>query len=637
MYAIETDKQSTIEKDGQFMSLLGQTAENLGPRWLRLTVFFLVAALLIFVLPFAVPPQGIASVSVSYLAGFNNRVAVFAAAGLSVAVFLFYGWTRRGNEVSDRLSRAEGLREGFVGAVVGVSALLLSLGGWCVATSHMRYLGDAGYIIEQSTVRQEYGRALYTGIEFAYGPLLLLPQVWLSDLLHCSMTAAYFAVLVVESSLGLLMLAYVLNALPIRPSLRNAGLVLLALGAITPHLGLNYTYFRFASPFAALLFATKERGLWRCTLLLAAAEAFELLISPELGLALAVGIVLFSGLRAWEQGRRWLLAMAVPLGVLAALLLTFGRPYLRMAQSFSQGALNLPLGPYPHLLVLLFALVWLVPSGLGQMLPWRNLLSARVLAVYGTGLAMMPAALGRCDPLHVVFNGVGVLVLSLVAVSRSSRPVRLAWVAAMGVLVGWSLLVNQRPFELRTAEVLRQAVMPRVPAALARPVVHLLGWKRADLAAVLSQPPQPEFHLDTAALEALVGAAPVSTPFEVSPAVEGDMIRSHHYSPGYYAFGVDVHSAGSEGRWIQEIDAGRWMLLPANWAGDNPHTLAHLAMLQGFSLPFRQRRAPLFVPNVGFRANLESRWVPVRSFGPYMLYEQRPGPGCAEGTCGAGL
>ncbi|MGI4831367.1 MAG: hypothetical protein ACRYFU_24780 [Janthinobacterium lividum] len=62
---------------------------------------------------------------------------------------------------------------------------------------------------EQATVRHDTGAALYTQVEFAYGPLLLLPEIWLSSLLHCSITTAYFITLVIESSLGLLMLVFI--------------------------------------------------------------------------------------------------------------------------------------------------------------------------------------------------------------------------------------------------------------------------------------------------------------------------------------------------------------------------------------------------------------------------------------------
>ncbi len=564
------------------------------------------------------------TVSASYIAGFNNSAAILSAVGISVFVLLCVMWAERHcrpSAIEDTQSQRLSAR--FTGGVVLAAAAVLLIAGWLVAASHMRYLGDAGYFIEQGTVRAETGRALYTQLEFAYGPLLLMPQVWLSEMLHCSMTAAYFAVFVFEAALGILLLAYVLNELPIQGSVRKVALLLFAFGAITPHLGLNYTLLRFVSPLAVLLFATRDASLWRCALLLSVGELVELLISPELGLAMAVGVVVFGLLRVWQGGWRWLAAALFPLLVLITFLLTFGRPYLRMAASFSRGALNLPVGPYPHILVFLFALVWLVPFGLGRLVRPGEPPSSRLLALYATGLAFVPAALGRCDPLHVLFNGIGVLVLSLVAIRRSSRRVQTAWLSCIAVLVVWNGIVNELPFEQRTAEVLRQTVMPHVPLLIRTAVEHGLARKRADLAGVLSQQPKPEFHLDLAALEGIVGSAPVATPLDISPTVEDELQRTHHYHPGFYGFWVDVMNPAAERRSIDDVSECRWMLLPVAGLGPNPHTLASLAMFQGFKLPYRPRNVSPYSPGLEFKNNLRQNWVAVRTFGPYVLYGRK--------------
>ena len=609
----------------------GVNAANLHNGWssgrARLAAFAICAgtALLVFVLPLYVPMRPIQTASASYLAGFNNGVALFCAVGTSVAVLLGTLWAQRHNiHHVPVLAEQAKLTAGFVAGVTLASALVLGVCGWLVAASHMRYLGDAGYIIEQATVRRDTGRALYTQIEFAYGPLLLFPEIWLSQLLHCGITAAYYVTLVVESSLGLVLLAFVLNELPMRGSLRRAALVLLAIGAVTPHLGLNYTFLRFVSPFAVLLLATRDRSPWRCALWLSFGEAVELLISPELGLALAAGVLLFGLLRAWQQGWGWLVSAALPLGLLGVLLATLGRPYLAMTASFSRGALNLPVGPYPHLLVLLFALVWLVPFGLGRLVRWSDPAAPRWLALYGLSLAFMPPALGRCDPLHVLFNGVGILTLSLFVISDSSRRARLEWVACIAVLVLWNQFVNERPFELRTAEVLRQSLMPHLTPSVRDAIARVVERKRPDLANVLEQSPQPDFHLDTAELDRIAGSyACVATPKEVSPAIEDELRRSHDFAPGYYAFGVDVMNPAGEQRQIREANACPSMLLPADWQGDNPHTLAYLPIFQGFRLPYRARNPMQYVPNTTFAENLQQNWDLTQRFGPYLLYQRK--------------
>ena len=77
-----------------------------------------------------------------------------------------------------------------------------------VAASHLRYLADADYFIEQMSSHAEYGGALYTQLEFAYGPLLG-PTILLHAALHCSWMTAYFLTLALDQSIGLGLLAYV--------------------------------------------------------------------------------------------------------------------------------------------------------------------------------------------------------------------------------------------------------------------------------------------------------------------------------------------------------------------------------------------------------------------------------------------
>lgn len=594
-----------------------------------------VAGLCIFVLPLVVPVRPTDTISTSYLAGFNNTVATLSAAGISVLTLLFTLKTRhRTARVADKkIPHDDKLSLPYLAGVILVSAAVLALCGRFVAASHNRYLGDAGYFIEQATVRLCTGRSLYTQLEFAYGPLLLLPIVWLSRLLHLSVVAAYYLALVLEESAGLALLAYVLNALPIRGSLRKAALLLLAFGCITVHLGLNYTLLRFVTPYALLLLATSAESPWLCALLLSLSEVLALLVSPELGLALSIGILTFGGLRAWSaratagwrQAWPWFATAAIPLAVLATLLLTLGRSYLRMAASFSQGAFNLPVGPYPHLLVFLFALVWLVPLGLGRFMHLRDPASARVFAVYATGLAFLPAALGRCDPLHVMFDGIGILLLGFFAVSRSSRRVRHAWVAAVALLMLWDHFVNERLFSLRTTEIARQAVMPHLPATLRHTLILAMAHRDPGLAHLLAEPRQPDFYLDTAALDAVVGKAPIATPIEISPLVEDQLRTSGHWSPGYYAFWVDMMNTAAEGRSIAEANAHRWMLLPADWKADrlSLHLPGMAGIFQGYDLHYRLRNPIPYQPGVAFLANLHRQWTPVRQFGPYMLYENR--------------
>lgn len=604
---------------------------------------YVVAALtplLVFVLPFFVPTPPAHTVSASDLAGFNNGTAVMSAVLLSVAMLVLAWWSNGGKEAVIRHEPTFALLpKSLVGGVVAATAVLQSFAGWAILASHERNLGDAGYIIEQATVRADTARSLYTQIEFAYGPLLLLPEVWISRALGCSVGVAYFVVLVVQSALGLLMLAYLVNALPIRADLRKVAFLCLAVAAVTPHFGLNYTLFRFASPLFVYWWATRTRSPWLCAALLTAGVVLELLISPELGFATAAGVVTFGSLRALQSGWRWLVTAVLPVVVLLGLLLTLGRPYLHMASMFTRGALNLPVGPYPHVLLLLVALIWLVPRTLGRWVDLRDQRSARLLGFYVSSVAFVPAALGRCDPLHVMFNGTGLWILAVMAFDKSTRPARIAWAVCLAFVVLWDHRVNERLFQFQDMVILRRGVLdrlsPRTHEALARVLAHHNPYREY----LLSRDAAHDRPLNMEELRRFVGDTPVVTPAEISPDVEAQLRQAHLYSPGFFAFWVDTMNDSTEQRIVKTVNSHEWMLLPASWQEGFLQLPRSTGFFQGLNLYYKQRKPVLYCPGALFNENTQEHWRLVWSFGSYLLYkhtDHSPGidPAGIENDCG---
>jgi hypothetical protein len=370
----------------------------------------------------------------------------------------------------------------------------------------------------------------------------------------------------------------------------------MAIGAVNPLLGLNYTFFRFLTPMATLLFATRRPSLVRTMLLLAAGEVLQLGISPEMGFIFVFTTVVFAALAAWRRGVRWLtVAAAPPLGV-AVFLLLAGPSYLRMLQSVAHGALNLPVAPYPHILIFLFALVWLIPLALGPMLRSEGPDGIRIVSCYVLSVALLPAAFGRCDPLHVFFNGAGILILSLVATRNLSPRLRHAWLAALLVFVVWVHWVNDRLYADRTADTLRLALTHNI------------------------HPDDLDYVLDVPALEHEVGSAKVAIPIEVSLPVEEALKRSGHYGADYYAFFVDVMDPVAEAAKTASLNQSEWALVPTD--PDEPflETPANIDEVQGFAFPYPLRHPVPY--NLGhlFFENLAANWTPVRAFGPYTLY-----------------
>lgn len=596
--------------------------------WIAGSIVCAATALLVFVFPFAVPSPFVPTISASYVAGFNNRAAAVAAALIGISV-LFWSWRRSRPTDSPFLSDREPERLGplSIRIVVLATCAFFAIAEWLVAQSHLRYIADVGYFIEQMTSHAEYGRTLYTELEFAYGPLLFYPTIFLQRLLHCSWLTAYFVTLAIDQSVGLVLLAYVLNELPFAGRDRRIGFVLFAIGALNPLLGLNYTFLRLITPFATLLLATRSDSLWRTTVLLAAGELLQLGISPELGFAFLAGAMTFVVLRAFRDGLRWLIAAVAPALGLLIFLLTFGRPYLRMLASFSRGALNLPVAPYPHILIFLIALVWLVPLSLGKALRSNQPKSLRMAACYALAIGLLPAAFGRCDPLHVFFNGIGVFVLSLACIRTQPARVRTVWLGCLVIFVAWLHYVNGSLYLDRTADTLRIALIPRLPERLRASVLAAVDRKDPDLADHLRpNATDAEYRIDVSALEHEVGYALVATPLEISPTVEDALKRSHHYRSDFYSFFVDVMNPASEAKKIRDLNEAEWALLPAEPEDPFLETPQNIDGVQGFAFPYPQRNPIPYDLGSAFSDNLERQWIQVRKFGPYILYRRLHDP-----------
>ena len=582
-----------------------------------------VAAVLIFSLPLAIPVSYVAAISASYVAGYNNRAAAILTAIIGVSVLLaswrFQPQTRSSPPAADL---ADGVGPILTVVVIAVSCAFFAAFGRMLFLSHQRYIADTGYFIEQMSAHAETGRRLYRSLEFAYGPVLFFPTVWLQHWLHCNWLTAYFSTLALEQTTGLLELAFLLNRLPIRPTDRRFGFVLLAVGALNPLLGLNYTLFRFLTPFFLLVLASQSSGLLTSMAVIAVGEVLCLGISAEIGVAFATGAFAFGfwlGLR-----RNWFslgICFAPLLGVVIFFLLS-GGAYLQMLRSFAKGALNLPVAPYPHLLIFLFAAVWLVPQFLGQEMGGTHPSQRGMVACYAGSIGLLPVALGRCDPLHVFFNGAMLLVLSLAAIRLQRPAVRAIWLSALVLFVLWEQGVTNRLFRFRTADTLSLTVMPQLPAALQDAAVALVGSDTPLADHLQPNWPGDEYKLDLGRLEQHVGNAAVATPLEITPTVEAELKRSHHYRSGYYAFTVDLFSAPSELRKIQDLNRSEWALIPTGYAQPFIELPGNLGDLQGFTFPYRTRHPVPFQAGKAFDANLQQRWTAVDHLGPYTLLRQ---------------
>ncbi len=412
-----------------------------------------------FEAPLWFPPTELL-VSTSYAFGFNNAVAVLGIAGvLGVASLLAWRFGgARGPRASYPGSSAnegrdeEGARPlplGLLGALAGVYALLTWIGyQYTVRSSEAWLTWEVRHFVHRMRLMEHYGLAPYVDFQSEYGPLLAyapsavhaaLAPLGVSDL------TAYFVshLLLNLAGLGCAFYLATYAAGPVRR--RGLAFALVALAGFAPYMGLNGVTLRYLLPLASILLGHRLLARlapasigWRlagsagAVALLAAAN---IVISPEVGVAFALG---WLGYAVFTLRRDRLVLVGAALGLTVAAL--GARAFLPAAYygsllRFSAGANNLPLLPAAHIAFYLLTLAVLVPPALAAALRDEAPDAPLVGALAGTTVVLMPGALGRADPPHVLLYGLGPSLLLLLALARRPGPRPLAAFAGGYVLV----------------------------------------------------------------------------------------------------------------------------------------------------------------------------------------------------------
>ncbi len=572
---------TTMQQEG------GTRGRNLAAFWLGTGV---IAAFVVYVLPFAFPPH-VPVYSASYITGCNNRIAALGMAALGAAA-AFGCWLLRIGPSPREPIEEMSLR--WLGVCVAAALAFTGVLGGLAVRTHI-YWGDAGYFYNQLRSGLMLHRTLYSGFEFPYGPLLYAwPAAFVVALrpLGVSMGAAYIVSLAALQVLGLGLLFYTLQAMPMRRSLKIAALLLITLGSLVPLLGINYALLRFLLPFATLVWLARQPRLLPALAIAGLGAMVQFATSPEMGVAFTAGIVVFSVYRALIQGRRWLwlpLACAVGAGGFALLA---GHGYFLDFGRLANGEYNLIVEPLPHLLLLTFAAVALAPLAVAGAVRSRSPYAGMLLSIFAAALTLLAPALGRCDPIHVFFNGLGLYLLALVAVDAAATAWRKAWVLAFSVVVLLTQLVNFRVYkaELRTA--LQTSV------------------------------PDPDEGIDIAALEQAIGNATVTAPFLAPQQVLDQLTEAGLYRPDYFCGMLTVWDLQAEQQKIAQMRLAAFALVPTEpFRQTEPIDNTRIKRIERLGLVYRQRNPPFYIGPPIYQ-ELAQHWVSVGRFGGFTLYRR---------------
>lgn len=580
--------------------------------WYLFPVSVGVALVCVYFLPFYFPPSHPA-LSQSYVVGYNNTVASVSLALISVLVALL---SLRRNGVAPRNFKREPMVPWpwLVGALVLVAAWNGGL-SWLVFATH-NYGVEDFYFLPQLEKFYYLHRHLYRDIDFCYGQLLFYPPVWVHWLLtpfHISLRASYYIAFLLHHILGVGMLFFVVNRLPMPRDMRVAAFACITLFSFNPALGANYALLRYMLPiFLFVLFFRIERPA-AAAAAAAVAQILTWLDSSEQAICFCFAVVVYCCYRAWQQRNPlWLMPIA---GLLsgAGLYFVFTDPNVLSSLAHRSGWGNQVPLPSLEVITLIVATVWLVPRLVARHLSQETPQSGLLLGLYVLGLGLLPASLGRSDIMHIASNSAVLFLLSLVAVGEWRLPIRGLWTVA--VAATYLLMVARWYSEVHRQFYPYVACFDENVTPLAAKLPSGMASRLAAFEQIWPCNQQP---LDVAALHAVIGNAQLAAPYPMPEIVEETLPQLPNYVPSYWHWVIDLWDAKTQQKKVDELRQVQWALFQAPpWSDPiNPY------LNERFALSTHYRVIHPSYWNGPFAIEIDRNWELAGHIGNYLLYRR---------------
>lgn len=557
---------------------------SISPRLAAYASFALVAYYLLFSLPFRFPPSTRLE-SDSYVFGFNNAVAIAGMIVLLVIVTWLRMQFRRSvpDETpipfADQVRRAEGRIPNriywlmaFLYGVVTVAAFLMVRGA--------RFYGidwESSHFLWRLKVMELYALRPYVDFHFEYGPALIyLPSYFHRFLapFAVSFEASYYAFHYLVNLLGLYCIFTLLNRAPLPSTSRTIAFAIVGRASFAPYMGLNGLAARFLMPYLLLILIDRTIGepatapdrfrVLKLFILWFLAALICLSISAEIGLAFAVAVIAYSVSRSRGDvvGAACGVAALMSAFVLCRMLLP--APYYASLLSFSKGANNLPLVPAPHLLLYAATLFLAVPTMLAAGAFNRGTERPLLFALAGLSLSLIPGALGRCDPPHVFFYGLGVSLILFSQLANASKKgfalYSLAYATVCIVGLQWS---NVRVFQLTYRSVVSRASVLRAAAAMGVPLKRGAGATEGSIANGQRAAVNSVAYL--AALDKYPAFGLPFAKYGTDKETERYLWAHKKIAPEYYVGAIGVYTEGDLSRKLQDVARNEYLLLSKGW------------------------------------------------------------------------
>ena len=544
-----------------------------------LVVLALLAYYALFRLPFRFP-SGQRLMSASYAFGFNNGIAIFALAGLLILVTLLYLLQGRFNaELAIKFSggrKANGwttTKVAFAIACFVYAGLTFALYRY-YTQSAPSLIWEPRHFLHRTWLMDIYGLRAYQDFSAEYGPILTYTPLWIYWLikpLSASYEAAYFLCHLLLNIAGLWCIYYFFTRSEMPANGRTIAFIVIAVAGFAPYMGLNGVLVRYLFPFAAILLGHRMLGrilqwpspwqIWLGAILLVATLlSTNLQLSPEVGIAFILAWLCYAILMMRRDYR--VLGTSLIAYFMTALLgwALLPNSYYSSVIRFSQGANNLPLVPAAHIVFYLITMFLVVPPllAIGIAKPrGTDAAHGAICGALGTlCLVMAPGALGRCDPPHVLFYGMGASILTMIGLANISwRGFTVYVLGYAAVFIVLLEIINLRVF---------YGLSPR----------ELLSWhavthlRRAVHSAIETE------HPSAAILSALDRYPRLGLPYASfgDPAVERYVTLRGQLQPEYYIAIVGVYNAAALNRKLSDVATMDYLLVPTRFVRrSTPH------------------------------------------------------------------
>ncbi|MHB1699691.1 MAG: hypothetical protein ACYCSN_06060 [Acidobacteriaceae bacterium] len=585
--------------------------------------FASLSVFMVFRLPFLFPPMH-RTMSISYAVGFNNKIASLSVMALSLTAFLLYRFLGS-KRAFDSLQDDGPISSMIFWIVATVAGVYQGILAYLVAISRMHW-GEATYFLEKLPLMRLDHLRPYRDFEFAYGPLMLyVPRLFSIVLARDRGDAAgYFVTLILAQMAGLWLLYWTLNNLPMRSRMRSGLFLVIALTIpLSTNMGLNYTLLRFCLAAVVVLFLARQKTVVRALVVAGVGVFLQLAVSPEWAVACSAGCFVFCLGMVWERRAwQWLIPCLGPPLAFLAILLVAGSSYFSDMSKFSYGYLNDVVSPTYPVLLFLLAAIWIAPYGVACALASRSARAKEMLALYMVALAAIPAALGRCDGGHILFNGMLLWCLAVVAASWL-RPwagymMLTAFVLAFCYPV-WVAYPAQRAF---IGPIVRRDIGLYANGQRIAEWAHRLRLNSLEASLGKGFPNQS----NAADIRKFAGNDAIGTPAGFDWETGEKLRLMGLFHPEYYYAFYNLADAADESQKVHEMEQVKIVMVPTSpflWFEDVPPPPVfwgfHGGEIFGYHVTHQEYR-----PGTAVEAELHEHWQLVGTSGIYSFYRRRP-------------